>query len=383
MKILLSIHHNFDISSGAPGSTLMLGREYEKLGHTVYYYSMDQLPDWIPRKLHSLSFPWFTAAHINKLLNEDKIDVIDASTGDAWVWETVFKKLSKNLPLLVTRSHGLEHAVHIETLEEARKKNIKLSWKYPIYHGGFRLWEVAKSLRCADIAFFLNHLDSQYAIQHLCVDPERAVVSPNGIPDSFLNLPCKLLEDSYDKGMGIVQIGTYIPRKGVQYSVPALNSILKRYPKSYVCFLGTCCTENLVYEDFEPEVRSRVKVIPKFTHNDLPSLLKGYHIKILSSLSEGFGKVLLEAMACGLVPISTKTPGPLEIIQDEYNGLLISTSDSKAIEESVDKLISNKALFHKLRCNAYNSAQKYSWKNIAEKRIEIYQKAYELSRLKK
>jgi hypothetical protein len=81
-------------------------------------------------------FPEFLASQILALSQKRAVDVVDASTGDAWVW--VKLRRSSNSPALVTRSHGLEHIMHLlENLEETHLGKLHLSGKYPLYHGGF------------------------------------------------------------------------------------------------------------------------------------------------------------------------------------------------------------------------------------------------------
>jgi glycosyltransferase involved in cell wall biosynthesis len=373
MNILLTIHHDLDPHSGAPGSVLKLGHAYEALGHTVHYYAFDHLPKWVPAMATGIVFPHFLPIHLANLGSQ--FDVIDASTGDAWVWGTLFRRFIKNPPLLVTRSHGLEHAVHLEYLEDARQGMLNLSWKYPLYNGGFRLWEVATSLRCADLVFLLNRQDLKYSTEHLGVSQQRAYVCPNGIPDEFLNLPFAPAPTLEDSTIRIAQIGTYIPRKGIQYSVPALNRILQRHPQVQVSFLGAACPEEQVHTDFEPSVRDRVKVIPRFQHENLPTLLNNHQIKLFTPLSEGFGKALIEGMACGLAPVTTAAPGPLEIVRDGYDAIVIPMRDSHVIEQALEKLITDRPYLEQLRRNAYDTAQRYSWLNAAQKRLMFYDQA--------
>ena len=367
MKILLTIHHPLDPNSGAPGSVLKLGQLYQHLGHEVQYLSHDDLPKRLPDVL----FPEFVAAYLHRHNQRHQFDVIDASTGDAWVWGTMLRRFAPNQPLLVTRSHGLEHTVHLENLEEAQRGNLPLSWKYPLYRGSVLLWEVATSLRCADRVFLLNHQDQKYAIETLGVQPERIAVTPNGIPDQFLNLPLEPLPLDVEK-LQIACIGTYIPRKGIHYSVPALNQILDRHPHVSVSFLGTCCPEAQVHADFDAAVRDRVQVIPRFQHPTLPNLLKGHAIKLFAPLSEGFGKALIEAMACGLAPITTAAAGPLEVVRDGHDAIVIPLRDSAAIERSLERLIGDRPYLEQLRHNAYATAQKYSWLNAAKQRLALY-----------
>lgn len=141
MKILLVLHHHLDPNAGASSVTLKLGQTYGELGHDVYYYSHDDLPSKLSGKFSGLIFPLYVAWHIRKLSTEKRIDVVHASSGDAWIWGIFFSHLSlKHRPLLVTQSHGLEHTMHEIILEEAKSGRLKLSWKYPLYHGGLSLW---------------------------------------------------------------------------------------------------------------------------------------------------------------------------------------------------------------------------------------------------
>lgn len=375
MKILIAAHHYLDPNAGASGATLRLAEQYERQGHEVCFYSFEDLPHKFPELAETVMFPGLVAMRIAHLVRQRAVDVVEAMTGDAWVWGVLLQSYSQNRPLLVTQSHGLEHCVHLERLEDARRGILKLSWKYPLWHGGFRLWEVATSLRCADLSFLLNQQDAGFATEQLHVQPERIHVFPNGISESLLNLPLTPLPELRDGMIGIAQIGSYSSRKGIHYSIPALNAILSQYPQVKVSFLGTGCSEDQVYADFAPTVRDRICVIPSYANEQLPDLLQGHQIKLLPSLSEGFGLALVEAMACGLAPIATAVQGPMEIITDCHDGLLVPVRDSQAIEQALKRLINNPDYLEQLRCNAYITAQHYSWADIAKKRLAIYQNA--------
>jgi glycosyltransferase involved in cell wall biosynthesis len=376
MKILLIVHHPLDRNAGAPGVTWQLGQEYQKLGHEVQYYSFDNLPAKLHGMLGSVMFPEFVASHILSLCQRHAVDLVDASTGDAWVWAKFYRRFRANLPLLVTRSHGLEHILHLEQLEEAELGNLRLTWKYPLYHGGFRLWEVATSLRHADLAFFLNQRDLKYAVDRLGVKLERARTVTNGIPEAFLNLTLEPLPTSEGSTVGIAQVGSYIPRKGIDYGTPALNAILTRYPQVKVSFLGTGCPESQVYADFAPHMRDRIQVVSQYNHEFLPSLLQGHQIKLLPSLSEGFSLALTEAMACGLAPVTTATPGPIEIVRDGDNGILCPVRNSQAIEQALERLITDRTYLESLRRNARATAQNYSWSCVARKNLSFYEETF-------
>ncbi|MBD2178192.1 glycosyltransferase family 4 protein [Pseudanabaena sp. FACHB-1998] len=373
MKILLTIHHELNPNLGAPGVTWRLGQEYLKLGHEVSFFSFDDLPSFLPPLVKSILFPEFVAQKVASLVNLGKIDVVDASTGDGWLWGKLSKSFHKKTPLLVTRSHGLEHTVHLQLLEEVKRGNMKISWKYPIYHGGFHLREVSSSMRLADLVLLLNKHDLEYSVNELKVKRENTFIVKNGILDNLLNLP--LPPDLKDDKFRIALIGSYIPRKGTHYSVPALQKILRDYPNVEVTFLGSMIEKEQILTDFDHDLGDRIHVIPRYQNGDLASLLLGHAIHLFPSLSEGFGLAVVEAMACGLVPIVTDIPGPTEIVTHDFDSIIIPPRDSLAIKEALRKLITNQEYLSKLRLNAYQTAQKYSWTNIAKDNFRLYEEA--------
>lgn len=375
MKILFTCHYGFNINAGAAGVTWRLGQEYQKLGHEVGYYSLDSLPTRLHPLAKVAAFPEFVAYQISRLNQQQGLNIVDSSTGDGWLWAALNQK-RKQRPLMIARCHGLEHIEHEEYLQEVQRGNLKLSWKYSLYRGSIRLWEAAASMRCSDLALFLNRCDRDYAITKLGVQPERAQVIPNGIPEEFLNLTFEPLPT--DHSLKIAQIGTYIIRKGVHYGSPALNTILLRYPQVEVSFLGTECPVEKVYADFDPSVHDRIHVTPRYVHSTLPALLKGHHIKLFPTISEGFGVALVEAMACGLAPITTATPGPLEIVRDGHDAIVIPYRNSAAIEQALEQLIHDRSLLERIRYNAYATAQTYSWSRIAQTNFAFYEKARQL-----
>ncbi len=380
MKILLIVHYPFNPNAGAAGVTWRLGQEYERLGHQVQYYSFDNLPKQLPNRVKRLLFPGFVARQISKLVRQQAVDVVDTSTGDTWMWSKIFQNYSPSRPVIVVRDHGLEHIEHLEFLEDVKREKRPMSWKYPLYRGSIRLWEEAASLRQADLVLLLNRQALNHTVEKLGVSPERTRLIANGIPEAFLNLPFESVSTEEDSVIQIAQVGTYIPRKGIQYSVPALNRILARYPQVRVSFLGTQCQEcpdaEQVYADFEPKVRDRLQVVPRYEHHTLPTLLKGHHIKLFPSTSEGFGMALVEAMACSLAPVTTATPGPMEIVRDGHDAIVIPPRDTEAIEQALERLINDHSYLERLRRNAHATAQKYSWKSIARDTLTSYQQAF-------
>lgn len=378
MKILLVLHHHLDPNAGAADVTLKLGEAYQKLGHDVYYCSHGDFSQRISGKVLSILFPLCVFWHIWKLSKQVKLDVIHASSGDTWVWGTVFSRLPiPNRPLLVTQSHGLEHTMHEKILENAKNGTLKLSWKYPLYNGSLMLWQVAKSFQEADFSFMLNNYDAEVVRKKIGVADDKVKIFRNAIPDYFLGLPFEDMNLSGDLPE-IAIVGSYIERKGIQYGVPALDSLMQRHLDLKVRFVGVGCSPKKVLADFSSEVRDRITVISKFNKFELPRLLKGCQILLFPSLSEGFPLALPEAMACGLAPIVTRIPGSIEIVVDRQNGLVVDPRSQSQIEEAIEEMLRDSHSLHRYRTLAYETVQSFKWLDIANQHLSLYKECLEI-----
>ena len=75
--------------------------------------------------------------------------------------------------------------------------------------------------------------------------------------------------------------------------------------------------------------------LPGFVTNPYPYMRQA-SVLALSSLWEGFGNVLVEAMACGTPVVATDCPsGPAEILQDGRYGPLVPMEDARALAEGI------------------------------------------------
>ena len=111
---------------------------------------------------------------------------------------------------------------------------------------------------------------------------------------------------------------------------------------------------------------------------DVVKVYQDCSIFVLSSRFEGFGMVLVEAMACGLPVVSFDCPaGPDEIITDGVDGLLVPSGDVHALAEKLMALMSDESLRIRLGQQTLLTAQRYDmatlanqWKTLFEKVIK-------------
>jgi glycosyltransferase involved in cell wall biosynthesis len=88
--------------------------------------------------------------------------------------------------------------------------------------------------------------------------------------------------------------------------------------------------------------------------------------------SEGFGLVLLEAMACGKAVIGSRVGGVVEVIRDGENGLLVDPNNFELLSYNIVALLKDDATRDRMGRNGRAFAELHDWSRVAEKVEHIY-----------
>lgn len=106
---------------------------------------------------------------------------------------------------------------------------------------------------------------------------------------------------------------------------------------------------------------------------DIQSVYLESSILALTSRYEGFGLVLTEAMGCGVPVVSFACKcGPRDIIEDGYNGFLVSENDVKGFAGKLLYLVRHKEMRKEIGKNAMESAQEYDMEAIMKKWDDVF-----------
>ena len=101
--------------------------------------------------------------------------------------------------------------------------------------------------------------------------------------------------------------------------------------------------------------------------NDVEQEYLKSSIAVCSSRYEGFGMVIIEAMACGLAVASFDCPwGPRSIIKDGEDGLLVKNGDVGKLADALVTLIQDSAKREAIAKNAIQSVKRFQMDKIAE-----------------
>ena len=111
-------------------------------------------------------------------------------------------------------------------------------------------------------------------------------------------------------------------------------------------------------------VANRVLFIGYVKESNLPPLISGSKILFYTSLSEGFGLPVLEAMACG-VPVLTSNSGALPEVAGDA-ALLVNPRDINDMVGGLKKLLTDENLRNTCVAKGYEQIKKFSWERAAE-----------------
>jgi glycosyltransferase involved in cell wall biosynthesis len=94
---------------------------------------------------------------------------------------------------------------------------------------------------------------------------------------------------------------------------------------------------------------------------------------VLSSLFEGFGNVIVEAMACGTPVVATDCPyGPREIIRDGVSGLLVEPASAASLARGILRVLTDEELKRRLAANGFERSRDFEAESIAGEYGELF-----------
>ena len=155
--------------------------------------------------------------------------------------------------------------------------------------------------------------------------------------DVFLEAGAKKKRNPNEKM--IIYAGVLIPGKGVHFLLDAFGNITSEGLSTKLWIIGN--SENREYAEMLKGKVERLSLGNRVIFSDslpqpvLADLIAQAQVLVLPSLSEGLGRVIFEAMACGTPVIGSAVGGIMEMIVDGENGFLIPSGD---VDSLVDRL---------------------------------------------
>ena len=192
------------------------------------------------------------------------------------------------------------------------------------------------------------------------------------IPNPVTYYPESLTHVAKDEKR-IIAVGRFSPQKRFDRLIDAFAMISHKYPEWHVEIYGGSTAEgreNLMRYIAGKGLSDCVRVYPPTS--DIYTAYQRSQFFVLSSDFEGFGLVIVEAMACGIPVVSTDCPyGPSEIIEDGKTGLL-AKMDAKDLAEKMEWMIAHEEERQLMGSSARQAAARYRKENIMPQWEQAY-----------
>ena len=171
----------------------------------------------------------------------------------------------------------------------------------------------------------------------------------------------------------IIAVGRYYQEKGFDLLLDAWSKIYKNHPDWRLEIFGDGDKEN--YEAIRDHlgIPASCCILNGRTNQIEQEYLKS-SIYVCSSRFEGFGMVIVEAMACGLAVVSFDCPwGPSSIIADGEDGLLVEDGNTDKMAETLAELMDNPDKQRMLSNHAVHNVQRFQMDRIAAQWKDLFE----------
>ena len=169
----------------------------------------------------------------------------------------------------------------------------------------------------------------------------------------------------------LLYVGIFERRKGIETLIRAVARLRPDYPDLRLTIAGDGPSRpHLERLAQKLDLRGRIAFPGHVSDAELERLYARSGIFVLPSLQEGFGLVLLEAMAHGL-PVVTTTAGAIpEVVGD--CAICVRPGDTKALTAGLRRVLDDAALRQDLSKRGRERVVKFSWDAMAQKALEVY-----------
>jgi GalNAc-alpha-(1->4)-GalNAc-alpha-(1->3)-diNAcBac-PP-undecaprenol alpha-1,4-N-acetyl-D-galactosaminyltransferase len=185
-------------------------------------------------------------------------------------------------------------------------------------------------------------------------------------------LPPDIPPASTDERRQIVAMGRFVPEKGFDLLIDAFALIAPDYPDWCLLIMGDGgLRDDLTAQIARHGLTDRVDM-PGFAAQPFERLAESAFF-VLSSRTEGFGNVMIEAMACGLPVVSFDCPAsPREIITPDHDGYLVPPEDVVALADAFRRMIDHPDERRRLAVNARETSARYRLNAITARWYDLF-----------
>jgi glycosyltransferase involved in cell wall biosynthesis len=365
MKVLIAASVGKRREGGVAGVAYGVGQGLEQLGHSVEYIFTGDLPASarVPARFRDLEF----AVELARLLirNPDRYSVVNLHAPNGCVYgplQRILPALRKNGPAYVMTLHGLEERrIYGMGREEKKGRAYHFSLRNRIWHRLYHLPRYYLSIKTADHALCVGRETWTMMQLKYNLDPDQVSFAANGVGSAFF----QSRQIGSAGSARLLYAGTFLDQRGIFYLRDALRGLSKQLPNVMLTIAGCGSDEKEIFDFFGADLRPFLDVRAMVPHDQMPELLAQNDIFVFPSIMEGTPLAIQEAMAAGMAVVTTETCGMIDLVENEFNGLLVPPANSEALERAIVRLVKDPGLRERLGQSAQDTMKRFTWSRAA------------------
>lgn len=295
---------------------------------------------------------------------------------------TFFKELKKSLKILKLKKNLMIEVIkncdsdviistrdiHNNWLSKyGRDKTLKIGWEHNHHHNNKRyINKVTKSVLGLDYFVLVSKDLTKFYSEKLKDKKVKCVYIPNSI-NFFPQEKAKLETEN------LISIGRLSHEKGYLDLIDIFKELHQKYPDSKLNIIGDGPDRKKIEKKIRDNKLEDYIILHGFQEKEyINKYLEKSSVYIMTSYTESFGLVLLEAFAYGIPCVAySSAEGANEIISDNWDGYLIKDRDKNKMIKRICELLSNRNRRLIMGANGIKKAQEFNTQKTKQKWIEI------------
>ncbi len=168
-------------------------------------------------------------------------------------------------------------------------------------------------------------------------------------------------------------IGALVPHKGHRHLIDAAQLVVADVPDARFVIVGEGELRSALERQIRDHHLERHVVLTGF-RTDVLGLLKGFDLFVMSSVTEGLGTSLLDAMAAARAVVATAAGGIPEVVVDGETGLLVPPRDARALAAAIVTLLQDPAARERMgRAGLARVGERFSAERMVRETLAVYE----------
>ena len=232
--------------------------------------------------------------------------------------------------------------------------SLNLEWELALPEDDFR--HLVEETRMARAFLVASSFTRETLIEH-GADPSSIRVIPYGVDLKRFYPKVKSASD-LKSPLRLLFVGRINQRKGLRYLLEALETLTPGSVELTICGHVLGSFDGLIGRSFPIVIR------PSVSGEDLVSAYQEADLFVLPSIAEGFGQVLLEALASGLPILATTRTAAPDLIEDGVQGFVVKPQRSDLLAERILWSIQHRQVLKAMGALARIQAETFTWQRF-------------------